>query len=288
MLPLKRISASAPAKVNLTLHVTGQRHDGYHLLDSLVVFADVADRLAASPAPDLSLTVDGPFAHGVPVDHTNLMMRAAEALRRARGITAGAAMRLEKNLPHAAGIGSGSSDAAATLAMLADLWDAAPLRPDAPEVLALGADVPVCMSAPSAVRMSGIGEVLAPVTRLPDFALVLLRPPVEVPTGAVFGGLATKQGAAMSPLPEGLDFAGFAMWLGAQRNDLLAPAMAIAPRIGATIAFLDLLPDVAFAGMSGSGATCFALVRDVPAAQRVASAMQAAYPDWWIVPAAVL
>jgi 4-diphosphocytidyl-2-C-methyl-D-erythritol kinase len=280
--------AKAPAKVNLTLHVTGQRDDGYHLLDSLVVFADVCDELAATSAADLTLTVTGPFAQGVPVDHTNLMIRAAETLRAARGITAGAAMTLEKNLPHAAGIGSGSSDAAATLGMLAKLWDVTPLSADAPEVLALGADVPVCMRAPNAVRMSGIGEVLAPVPALPACALVLVRPPVDVLTGAVFSGLATKQGTPMDALPEGLDFAGFAAWLAAQRNDLQPPAKAIAPQIATTISKLAALPEVAFAGMSGSGATCFALVQDMDAAQRVADVMQAAHPELWIVPADVL
>lgn len=268
--------------------MTGQRDDGYHLLDSLVVFADVCDELTVAPAADLSLTVTGPFAHGVPVDHSNLMIRAAQALRTVRGITAGAAMALEKNLPHAAGVGSGSSDAAATLGMLAKLWDVIPLPADAPEVLALGADVPVCMHAPDAVRMSGIGEVLAPIPALPACALVLVRPPVDVPTAAVFSGLATKQGTPMELLPVGLEFAGFAAWLAAQRNDLQSPAKAIAPQIAATIAALDALPEVAFAGMSGSGATCFALVHDIEAAQRVADVMQAAHPEWWIVPANVL
>ncbi len=281
------IKANAPAKVNLTLHVTGQRDDGYHLLDSLVVFADAADHLSAEHATDLTLTVRGVFAQGVPDDHTNLMLRAAQALRSARGIAAGAAMTLEKNLPHAAGIGSGSSDAAATLGMLAVLWNVAPLPADAPEVLALGADVPVCMHAPSAVRMSGIGEVLAPVPQLPAFALVLVRPPVDVPTGAVFDGLATKHGAPMSPLPEGMGFAEFVDWLTAQRNDLQPPAEMITPQIAATIAALEKQPDVAFAGMSGSGATCFAIVQELEAAMRVASAMQAAHPNWWIVPADV-
>ena len=288
MLPVTTIRANAPAKVNLTLHVTGQRDDGYHLLDSLVVFADVADHLTATPAPDLTLNVTGPFAQGVPVDRTNLMMRAAEVLRAAFGITDGAAMTLEKNLPHAAGIGSGSSDAAAALGMLAKLWDVPLLPAEARQVLALGADVPVCMHAPSAVRMSGIGDVLSPLPALPDCALVLVRPPVDVPTGAVFNGLATKHGTPMSTLPEGLNFVDFVAWLAAQRNDLQAPAKVLAPQIATTIAALDALPDVAFAGMSGSGATCFALVQDLETARRVAGVMQTVHRDWWIVPAAVL
>ncbi|MCK0095906.1 4-(cytidine 5'-diphospho)-2-C-methyl-D-erythritol kinase [Yoonia sp. F2084L] len=282
------IKVSAPAKVNLTLHVTGQRDDGYHLLDSLVVFAGVADQLSASVAPDLRMTISGPFSTGVPIDHTNLMMRAAEALRTVRGVTQGAAMTLEKHLPHAAGIGSGSSDAAATLAMLAELWSVAPLPATAPEVVALGADVPVCVGAPKPVRMSGIGDVLSPVASLPPCALVLVRPPVDVPTGPVFEGLATKNGTPMAQLPDGLDFDAFARWLAAQRNDLQAPAEAIAPEITAAIAKLKSLPAVTVAGMSGSGATCFALVKDMATARHVARIVQVAEMGWWVAPAEVL
>ncbi len=282
------IKASAPAKVNLTLHVTGQRDDGYHLLDSLVVFADVADQISASVAPDLRMTVSGPFSIGVPTDHSNLIMRAAEALRTARGVTKGAALTLEKHLPHAAGIGSGSSDAAATLAMLAELWQVAPLPPTAPKVVALGADVPVCVGAPRPVRMSGIGDVLSPVAGLPDCALVLVRPPVEVPTGPVFQGLATKDGSPMSAMPEGLDYDAFVRWLIAQRNDLQPPAEAAAPEITEAIAKLKSLPAVSLARMSGSGATCFALVKDMATARHVARIVQVAKMDWWVAPAAVL
>jgi len=282
------IKASAPAKVNLTLHVTGQRDDGYHLLDSLVVFAGVADQIGATVAPDMRMTVSGPFSMGVPTDHTNLIMRAAEALRTARGVSQGAALTLEKHLPHAAGIGSGSSDAAATLAMLAELWGVAPLPATAPEVLALGADVPVCVAAPRPVHMSGIGDILSPVTALPDCAMVLVRPPVDVPTGPVFKGLSTKDGAPMADLPDGLDYEGFVRWLTAQRNDLLAPAQAIAPQVAEAIAKLQSLPAVSFAGMSGSGATCFALVKDMATARQVARIVQVAKMDWWVAPAELL
>jgi len=282
------IKASAPAKVNLTLHVTGQRDDGYHLLDSLVVFAGVADQLSATLAPDLRIAVSGPFAMGVPTDHRNLIMRAAAALRTVRGVTKGAALTLEKHLPHAAGIGSGSSDAATTLAMLAELWQVAPLPATAPEVVALGADVPVCIGAPRPVRMSGIGDVLSPVAGLPTCALVLVRPPVDVPTGPVFQGLASKDGQPMSELPEGLDYDGFVSWLIAQRNDLQAPAQAIAPEIADAIAKLKSLPAVSFAGMSGSGATCFALVKDMATARHVARIVQVAKMDWWVAPAELL
>lgn len=288
VLPVATIKASAPAKVNLTLHVTGQRDDGYHLLDSLVVFAGVADQIAASTAPDLRISVTGPFSPGVPTDQSNLMMRAAEALRAARGVSQGAWLTLEKHLPHAAGIGSGSSDAAVTIAMLAELWGVAPLSEMAPEVVALGADVPVCMRAPKPVRMSGIGDVLSPTPKLPGCALVLVRPPVDVPTGPVFQGLATTEGAPMGHLPEGLDFDGFVRWLVAQRNDLQAPAEAIAPQITEALAKLKALPAVAVAGMSGSGATCFALVKDMATARHVARIMQVAEMSWWVAPAELL
>ncbi len=288
MSPVATIKRDAPAKVNLTLHVTGQRDDGYHMLDSLVVFAGVADQLAASIAPDLRLSVSGPFSTGVPTGPDNLMIRAAEALRQTRGVTKGAALTLEKHLPHAAGIGSGSSDAAATLAMLAELWGVPPLPATAAEVTALGADVPVCLRAPAPTRMSGIGDVLSPVAPLPDCALVLVRPPVEVPTADVFKALGQKDGGSMDPLPPGLDFDAFARWLTAQRNDLLAPACKIAPSIKEAIAKLKALPAVAAAGMSGSGATCYGLVKDMASARQVARIVQVSEMSWWVAPAEVL
>ena len=288
MWPVATIKGTAPAKVNLTLHVTGQRDDGYHLLDSLVVFASAADQLGASVAPDLRLQVGGPFATGVPTDESNLVMRAAAALQQARGVRLGAALTLDKHLPHAAGIGSGSSDAAIALTMLADLWNVAPLPPEAPEVLALGADLPVCLRAPQVTRMSGIGDVLSPVPDLPRAALVLVRPPVAVPTQDVFNGLASKDGAPMEPLPEGLDFDGFAHWLARQRNDLLPPAQEIAPQIGQAIAALNAQPQVAVAGMSGSGATCYGLVRDMATARQVARVIQVRQMSWWVAPADIM
>lgn len=282
------IKAKAPAKVNLTLHVTGQRDDGYHLLDSLVVFADVSDRLTATTAPDLRITVTGPFSDGVPANESNLVLQAAQALRMARGVTQGAHLTLEKHLPHAAGIGSGSSDAAAALGMLAELWGVAPLPPTATEVVALGADLPVCMRAPSPARMSGIGEDLSPVPVLPDCALVLVRPPVGVPTGPVFAGLDSRHGSPMTRLAEGLDFDGFARWLADQRNDLLASAEVLAPEITDALTRLRALPAVRFAGMSGSGATCFALVKDMATARHVARIIQVAQMSWWVAPAELL
>ena len=259
----------APAKINLTLHVTGQRADGYHLLDSLVVFADIGDRLWFDPGSAMSLEVTGPFAEGVPTDQSNLVWRAAEACGWSGHI------RLEKNLPHGAGIGGGSSDAAAVLRQCGGSQDAA---------LALGADVPVCLShAPQ--RMRGIGEHLESVPHVPQMDVLLINPGVSVPTGSVFQALPRKINAPMAEtLPEWRDHRGFADWLKRQRNDLLEPALQIAPVIGDVIeALYDR--DCLFAGMSGSGATCFALFP--PDGQSAKAASEAGlfldHPDWWCV-----
>ncbi|MBU0781713.1 MAG: 4-(cytidine 5'-diphospho)-2-C-methyl-D-erythritol kinase [Alphaproteobacteria bacterium] len=285
---MSRLTADAPAKVNLTLHVTGQRDDGYHMLDSLVVFVDLGDRLTVQPAPDLRLTVGGPFAQGVPTDERNLVLRAAHALARVRDVDRGALLQLEKNLPHAAGVGGGSADAAATLTVLAKFWDVAPLPADHPEVLALGADVPACLSGPGPLHMQGIGDDVAPAPALPDCALVLVNPKVEAPTPAVFKALASRRNPAMTTLPDGMDLDGFAKWLSQQRNDLLAPARQIAPEIDTVLARLRKLPNIKAVGLSGSGATCWALVADMAAARLAARAVQVAEMGWWVAPAAVL
>lgn len=269
--------ALAPAKVNLALHVTGRRADGYHLLQSLVVFAGVGDDLFAEAAEGLSLQVEGPRAAGVPVDGRNLVLRAAEMLAPGRG----AAIRLVKRLPHAAGIGGGSSDAAATLRMLSRLWGVAVPG----DVTALGADVPVCLCAPAPMRMAGVGEVVTAVPALPEAALVLVNPGVEVPTPAVFRALASRENAGMPEVPGGMDYDRFIRWLAGTRNDLQPAAVRIAPVIGEV---LDALRGAGadFAVMSGSGATCVGVLRDMGAAERVARAVER--PGWWVAAAPML
>lgn len=268
--------AFAPAKVNLALHVTGRRADGYHLLESLVVFAGVGDLLSAERAEGLTLVVEGPRAAGVPVDGRNLVLRAAEMLG-----GGGATIRLEKHLPHAAGIGGGSSDAAATLRMLSALWGVAVPG----DVTALGADVPVCLQAPAPRRMEGVGEVVRSVPALPEAALVLVNPGVEVPTPAVFRALDRRDNPGMPEVPEGLDYAGFIRWLADTRNDLQAAAVGIAPVIGEVLAALRGA-GADFAVMSGSGATCVGVVRDMGTAERVAAAL--GRPGWWVATAPML
>ena len=282
------IKATAYAKINLTLHVTGQRPDGYHLLDSLVVFASLGDRVIATTDPKLQLTVRGPFAQGVPTDGSNLVLKAAEVLRQARGVTIGARITVEKNLPHGAGIGGGSADAAATLNLLAELWGVEPLAADDPRVLALGADVPVCLKAPAPMRMEGIGEVLTPLKRLPNAGLILVNPGIHVPSPQIFRGLENKTNDAMTGGLHAESFEGFTEWLGRQRNDLTAPAAAIAPEINEALTLLRHQTSVKWAGMSGSGSTCVGLVKDMGAARQVARTLQIRKQGWWVVPTPLL
>ncbi|OYW60386.1 MAG: 4-(cytidine 5'-diphospho)-2-C-methyl-D-erythritol kinase [Rhodobacterales bacterium 32-66-7] len=273
----------APAKVNLCLHVTGQRSDGYHMLDSLVVFAGVGDLVTARTARGFSFIIDGPEAVGLVPDGSNLVSRAATAM----GVV-DVALRLEKRLPVASGIGGGSADAAATLRALGRLTGK-PL-PSAAEVLALGADVPVCLAGRPA-RMQGIGEVLSPLPPLPPVWMVLVNPRVTVPTPQVFAALSSRTNAPVPHVPtKGWgDVAALAGWLTNQtRNDLAPAARSIAPVLAKVEAALSATPGCAMARMSGSGATCFGLYPDEPTARAAADSLRTAHPDWWVAEAAML
>jgi len=272
------IEAFAPAKVNLTLHVTGQRPDGYHLLDSLVVFADLGDRLRVEDGPGLRLTVEGPLAEGVPIDDGNSILQAARFL--------GADdlhFTLAKILPSAAGIGGGTSDAAAALRAVAQLRGLE-LPPD---VSPLGADVPVCLLG-RAARMEGIGETVTPVEGLPGIFAVLANPGVAVSTPAVFKRLADKNNPPMpETLPRFATARDLAEWLATQRNDLEGPAIAEQPVIAEVLNALSGLPGQLLARMSGSGATCFALFETRAEAEAAARALQTQHPEWWVAPCAL-
>ena len=270
------LTEPAPAKVNLFLHVTGRRADGYHLLDSLAVFPAVGDSLAYTPAETLTLTLDGPFAGPLQAESDNLVLRAARLLAARAGIVPRGALRLTKNLPVASGIGGGSADAAAALRLLASAWRVPPA--DLGLALELGADVPVCLAG-RPCRMQGIGESLLPAPGLPPCGLVLVNPGIAVPTPAVFRAR-TGGFTAAAALPRAWsDAAAMAEGLRPLANDLEAPAIGIAPEIGTVLAALRTLPGSLLARMSGSGATCFALFADPAAAARAAAVL--ARPDWW-------
>lgn len=267
------VEEPAPAKINLTLHVIGRRADGYHLLDSLVVFGAVGDVIGVAPARDWTLSVTGPFAAQVPRDADNLVLRAAR-------LTGGApaAITLDKRLPVASGLGGGSADAAATLRALAAL-DGRSVPADA---AALGADLPVCLSRRPA-RMRGIGADLSPVPVLPAAHVVLLNPGEAVATPQVFAALTQRDNAPMpADLPEWRDVRDLAAWLGLQRNDLQDAARSVAPAIGVALARLAATDGCLLARMSGSGATCFGLYASRVEADAAAGALARAHPDWWV------
>jgi len=278
LLSPRTVEAFAPAKINLALHVTGQRSDGYHLIDSIVVFAGAGDRLSARPAPVTTLRIDGALAAGVPTGPENLVLRAAGLFD--PPVTA--TLHLTKNLPAAAGIGGGSSDAAACLRLLADLGGRA--LPDMRAVLSLGADLPACLAG-HPLRMTGIGDEIAPLAPLPPLWAVLVNPGVAVDTGAVYRGLTRRDGCGIPPQPAA---AGVLDWLRGLRNDLHPPAQALAPVIGDALAALGGCDGCALARMSGSGATCFGLFTEADAAALAAARIGADRPGWWCVPAPVL
>lgn len=279
--PIMTVEAFAPAKVNLTLHVTGVRTDGYHLLDSLVVFAGVGDRITARRDHALSLEIEGPMAAGLDAGDDNLVLRAARLLG-----PEGAALRLTKNLPVASGVGGGSSDAAATLRALAQLWRRA--LPASALTAALGADVPVCLEARSR-RMVGIGDQLLEVPPLPPCWLVLVNPGVAVPTAQVFRALSRKDGCPMpAALPVWQDAAGLADFLKLQRNDLEPAARAIAPAISEVLEALNDSAGCLIARMSGSGATCFGLFSGEGPAQKAADRIRKQARGWWVQAAPIL
>jgi 4-diphosphocytidyl-2-C-methyl-D-erythritol kinase len=268
----------APAKVNLTLHVTGQRADGYHLLDSLVVFTEMGDVIALSGQPGLQLR--GPEASALAAEGDNLVLRAARMMGQgAEGLV------LTKRLPVASGIGGGSSDAAATLRLLARVHGQPLPPPDG--VLGLGADVPVCLPAQPA-RMRGIGDLLSDVPPLPEFWLVLANPRRLVPTGPVFRLLARKDNPPMTLPPAWPGLEAFVQWLAHQRNDLEPPACQCLPMLPDLLAALRALPACRLARMSGSGATCFGLFATRAQAEAAAALLARAQPHWWVAATAVL
>ena len=252
----------APAKINLCLHVTGRRPDGYHLLDSLVAFADIGDLVTVRPGEGFAAS--GPFAKGMPLDDRNLAVRAA---RMAGG---GGRVTLDKRLPHPGGIGGGSSDAAAVLRLLG-------ADPSVDQLLTLGADLPVCMAG-RAARMSGIGDRVEQVG-LPLLHGVLIHPGLSVPTPACFAALESRDNLPMGPIPAFSSAEDAIDWLRGCRNDLETAAARIAPGIDAVLASLRAA-GARLARMSGSGATCFGLWSTRAEAEIAARSLDRV--DWWV------
>ena len=285
------LSEEGRAKVNLTLRVNGRRSDGYHDLESVVAFADCADRLTLTPGADLDLQMSGPLAQACGETSDNLVLKAARLLgERVPGMKAGS-FALEKVLPVAAGIGGGSADAAAALRLLARLNGLAPDDPRIVEVAQLtGADVPVCVTSRACV-MTGVGESLQPLT-LPTMPCVMVNPCVPVATKDVFAALGLRNGQLLVGatdvlLQDSWPDAGASLedWveaLAAGSNDLESPALRVQPVIGEVIAALSATNGAWLTRMSGSGATCFALYENTAEAGRAAEKIRRDHPGWWV------
>jgi len=271
----------APAKINLTLRVCGRRADGYHDLESLVAFADVADTLTLQVGPEAGLELTGPFAGKSGPAADNLVLKACVALReRIAGLKTGQFL-LDKNLPVAAGIGGGSADAAAALRLIARANNISLDDPRlASSALAVGADVPVCLDSHPRI-MRGVGELLSPPIDLPALPALLVNPGVAVVTRDVFGKLAgmhNQSGLADVPRKAGA----LIEYLKQHDNDLTEPASVCAPAIADVLAALRGLPGVRVVRMSGSGATCFALFGSRDEAAKAAQWLKGERKNWWI------
>lgn len=250
------LTETAYAKINLALHIRARRADGYHELETLFAFAEHGDRISGQRADEISLTISGPLAGSLGPDADNLVLRAAHALKAVTGIACGAALHLEKHLPVAAGLGGGSADAAATLRLLARLWD---IDAEAPEIMqvaqTLGADVPACVRSETCFGQ-GRGDALIAFedTSLCGTPLLLANPGIALMTGPVFAGWDVHDRGALVP----------ANWRSG-RNDLTESAIAIVPEIASLLSLLGAQAGAKFVRMSGSGATCFALFDNLEA-----------------------
>src|SRR5688572_13674034 len=263
------LTVFAPAKINLYLHVTGRLDNGYHMLDSLVAFADIGDEIDISPAPEFKFSIEGPYGNAFgpkdrdhSPDSSNLIVQAVWALSRAAQKIPNVRVKLTKNLPLASGIGGGSSDAAAAIWGLMEWWKIPRQSHYIQGIMArLGADVPVCLNCTPA-RVRGIGDIMDPVPHMAEIPVLLVNPGKSCMTGEVFSRF-TGAFREPIPLPAYLSKADdLIAFLQKQDNDLLRPAMDIVPEIGNVLNTLVAQDGCAFTQMSGSGATCFGLFKN--------------------------
>lgn len=277
-------SRLARAKINLDLLITGRRADGYHLLDSLVAFADYGDQITVTPSSEISLKITGPFGEGLTVETDNLVLQAAHLLRDKYEIRDGVEITLVKNLPVSSGIGGGSADAAATLHALMSLWGIRDRMSDLAGLpLTLGADVPVCMES-EAQQMTGVGEELRPVQIKTDVFAVLVNPGVSVATAEIFQSRARRKAifSVARALPPRLDtLEQLVNILIASGNDLQEDACRAAPEISTVLSQLQAQEGCCFSAMSGSGATCFGLFEAKQVAEKACVKLKERNSSWW-------
>jgi len=277
----------APAKVNLLLHINHRRDDGLHDLESLVVFTAFGDRVRLSPSADPGLVRTGPFAGDLPDDpRDDLSLRAATRMSESFGNGQGVRISLEKNIPVAAGIGGGSSDAAAVLRGLCRLWGVDRHDPRVIEIAAsLGADVPICLYGRPAF-VTGVGDKLTPISHEPELHILLVNPNEALSTAAVFGALEGpgRRTEGLCGTFQSGDRSVFLQTLRTSRNDLTPPALQLCPAVGVVLGALEQARGCELARMSGSGATCFAIFPNAAMCQDAADRIFQAHPDWWVCP----
>lgn len=283
--PLQTVHKTARAKVNLALHVTGQRDDGYHLLDSVVVFSDYGDEITVSRRTDGNehkLSITGPFSDGLETTDDNLVLKAVKLF----GADLPALdLSLVKKLPVASGIGGGSADAAATMLAISELLGCP--HPTSSDLLSLGADVPVCVhgcSKGSAIHMRGIGETLCELPKIPALSLLLVNPLVQVSTPAIFTSLKRKDNPPLKEIPPSFDHQqSLVEWLQQSRNDLQHPAILNCADVQTCLNAIAECDGILLSRMSGSGATCFGLFADEQTAEKAANHLSETHANWWAV-----
>jgi 4-diphosphocytidyl-2-C-methyl-D-erythritol kinase len=296
---VEQIEVLAPAKLNLFLHITGRRDDGFHLLESLFVFCDFGDRLTISEAPGFGLTVTGPFepimAELCPDENDNLILKAAKKLANfvesKGGVVFPVQIDLEKNIPIAAGVGGGSSDAAMVLKALIDLWGVEVSTNELHTLaLQLGADVPAALSL-EPKWVTGIGDKVEHVEALPSFYVVLVNPCVPLSTPDVFNAFAGEGSGfdeAKDPLISFSDLATLKAYLASTKNSLEKTATNLEPVIGDVLESLSNQQQCLLSRMSGSGPTCFGVFEGFAEAQEALEAIESKHPDWWVEVASIM
>ena len=284
---IEKISVFAPVKINLSLQIIGRRHDGFHLLESLIVFADQGDGLTVSSADTLSLTIKGPFAGSLSTDKNNLVMKAAVLLADFHKIRPKAHIELNKNIPIASGLGGGSADAAATLHALTKLWRLPISDQDLNKIAEqIGSDVPVCLNQKSAI-MEGIGERVRRLGNLPKFGILLVNPNFPASTQEVFRKYEASfsEPGSLNKIPK--DRIAYLKLLQSLQNDLTQASINTASEIKNVLSVLNDLNNQLLVRLSGSGGTCFALFENTKNAQEAAEKLNKKFPDWWIKSASI-
>jgi 4-diphosphocytidyl-2-C-methyl-D-erythritol kinase len=277
------ISRNAPAKLNLYLHLTGKREDGYHLLESMFAFLEVGDVLSAAPYDSLELEVTGPFLHAAGEKQQNLVWRAAELLSKEAGMSKGAMLRLEKHLPVGAGLGGGSADAAAALLLLNQLWETGFSVEELEKLaLKLGADVPACLHQ-QPIMVRGIGEQISPFPALLPWHVVLLYPQKILASGAVYRACQPVFREVTAHWPEVSKPELLLPWLREQSNDLTPAAARLCEEIVPALELLQETEGCLLARMSGSGSCCFGLYASAQEAEQAAYSLRQHQPDWWVI-----